>query len=41
LISRLKIIVAVIIYVSCGLSMVLCGVLRFLGIPSADEVSAY
>jgi len=33
LISRLKIIFAVIIYVSCGLSVEFCGVLRFSGIP--------
>jgi len=34
LISRLKNRFAVIIYVSCNLSMESCGVLRFSGIPS-------
>jgi len=37
LISRLKIIFAVIIYVSCGFSMESCGVLRFSGIPLASS----
>jgi len=36
LISRLKIIFAVIIYVSCDLSMKSCGVLRFSGTPATD-----